>query len=556
MSGGLIGNISLKNIGIRKPKNAIPAIIKDYSKLITFRNSKNITSEIIFFGSSQLQIYSYYGDFDILSKVFIKGNKEQSKLILMHFLQNTVKNILRNKEIYFVDIKVGTYSDDEYVHWTPKEILAGRRFDDILDTNNHKSEGKTLIDACGDIGHVKIDIVVPYRSRYIELTNFIYIDYNNGHLNYILPETIESIIKALKKEISKNIKNKNYFKVIKRIFATARLLKDTKTLKALTALILSNATKLSTVISDLNELSLLLSLGHKLNVKILDSELDYLKELLSSMPDISFDLNFSLDVIDKAKMYPNSKNSMEIFSGLATYLTDILNENTLEYLNSIGWKKLPKEYQGGDIIKNIGNIFTNKFSPTIENAIKKYGQWFITRGIIYRAPVQKFAKTILNSLTLGQFESNVKNNFDEVFHLYVIFEFIGGITKYFLMEKTPNWVFEERKNLATGEKDYQAMPFHFIHPVKFEDVINGSKSQLGSEFARYNPTTNNCQTAILSLMNACYSLTNMKTPPEIVQFIYQDPNLLFKDISQGVKTIAKSTTDIAHFFNRAIGRGY
>jgi UPF0176 protein len=64
--------------------------------------------------------------------------------------------------------------------------------------------------------------------------------------------------------------------------------------------------------------------------------------------------------------------------------------------------------------------------------------------------------------------------FDEVFHLYVIFEFIGGTTKYFLIEKTPNWQFEERKNLATGEKDYQAMPFHFAHPVKFEDGVVAS----------------------------------------------------------------------------------
>ena len=196
MSGGLIGKISPKNIGIKKPKNAIPAIIKDYSKLITFHNSKNITSEIIFFGSSQLQIYSYYGDFDVLNKVFIKGNKEQAKLILMNFLQNTVKNILRNKEIYFIDIKVGVYSDGEFVHWTPKEILAGRRFDDILDIKDHKSEGKTLIDACGDVGHVKIDIVVPYRDRYIELTNFIFIDYNGGKLNYSLPDDNKNIISS------------------------------------------------------------------------------------------------------------------------------------------------------------------------------------------------------------------------------------------------------------------------------------------------------------------------------------------------------------------------
>lgn len=555
MSGGLIGHIAPKDIGKKKPKEAIPDIFKELSKLITFKNTNLVDSEVIFFGSSTLQIYSYYGDIDLLNNVHIKADRKTAEKVLYHFLQNTVKNILNYKGVYFVDLKCGVYKDGEFVHWTPNEILKGKR-SNSLDINDHKGENKTLSDAVNDIGHVKIDIVIPYRDRYIEFTSFFFIDCDEGHLNYLEPANIDIIVEELKKEVSKNIKNKNLFKAVKRVFSIAKSTNDYETLEILTPLILSNATKLSAVITDIKEIILLLEQNTKLNPKILSSHLDYLKELLASMPDIKFNLVSTLNLIDKAKKYPNSDVMLQILGKIILYLNDVLNKNVHEYLNFIGWGTIPKKYIGGDFFKNLGNVFTNKFSPTIENAVKKYGQWFITRGIIYRAPVQKFAKTILNTLTLGQFESNVKNNFDEVFHLYVIFEFIGGTTKYFLMEKTPNWVFEERKNLATGEKDYQAMPFHLAHPVKFEDVINGSKSQLGSEFPRYNPVSNNCQTAVLSLMNACYSLTNMQTPPEIVQFIYQDPNLLFKDISQGVKTIAKSTTDLAHILNRAIGRGY
>jgi len=205
-------------------------------------------------------------------------------------------------------------------------------------------------------------------------------------------------------------------------------------------------------------------------------------------------------------------------------------------------------------VQRVRNIFTNETSFALDKAIKKYGDYDVTRCIIYRTPVQSFVQKFLGVITFGQFQKNIYSNYDNVYHLYVIIEMInkGGQYAYVLTEKTPNITIEQRRGLETGEKNAEGIEVVLPHSVNFKDVVDLAKKENPQGIQKYSADKFNCQQYILSLINAMYEMNGMKTPNNIFDFIYQDPMKLFKDLPKTAK-LANAITDIAHFANRVVG---
>ena len=214
-----------------------------------------------------------------------------------------------------------------------------------------------------------------------------------------------------------------------------------------------------------------------------------------------------------------------------------------------------EHYEGGDIIKRIRNIFTNEYSPKLEQAVKDYGDYEVIRGMIYRSPVQSFVKTALNVLSFGKFKQNVSKNFDDVYHLYMILEMINkeGKYVYLLTEKTPNIQIEKRSSLATGEKNAEGIEVVLPKSVLFKDVIDLAMKENPQGIQKYTADKYNCQQYILSLLNAMYELDDRTVPADLKDFIYQDPMKLFEGLESIAKVSNFITGDLAHTFNRIIG---
>jgi hypothetical protein len=202
--------------------------------------------------------------------------------------------------------------------------------------------------------------------------------------------------------------------------------------------------------------------------------------------------------------------------------------------------------------KNIANVFTNSSSPSLDRVQKAYYPLIITRIQIYRTPVQDVPLTLLKAISLGNFD--YKSNFDKLYHLYCVLE-LANETKtgfiYQLTEKTPNIVWEDRKDLlsmATGaEQMIYIVPSTSI--VRFGQMIEQLKKNMGKTLTDYIASQYNCQDYILNILKATAQLANTTVPSNISNFIYQDISKVLAPTSTTSK-IANKVTDLSHVLNR------
>jgi len=212
---------------------------------------------------------------------------------------------------------------------------------------------------------------------------------------------------------------------------------------------------------------------------------------------------------------------------------------------------------GIEIINRLKNIIFNTTSVQTNDALKNYGTYYIENAVIYRTPIQSALKAVLNGLTFGQFAKNVKEHYDDIYHLYCIFHLskAGSPDVYLLTEKTPNIVWEKRMGLASGQSNttpFGVSFFRMENKVLFSEMIMRSMNRDGDDFHKYTPDEFNCQHYILSLFKSIYQPNTV--PKDIYNFIYQDPQLLFKDTGVASK-VANAVTALGHIVGRIAGKG-
>lgn len=232
-----------------------------------------------------------------------------------------------------------------------------------------------------------------------------------------------------------------------------------------------------------------------------------------------------------------------------------LTENTKKFKFNIAKirstsKDEPAEGQG--LFDNIKNIFTNTSSSALDNVQKKYYPLIITRVQIYRTPVDKIPVQLLKLISLGNFD--YKAHFDELYHLYCVFELANETRTgflYQLTEKTPNIVWEDRKDLLSTAKGAQSMVFNLPNTpiVRFGKMIDTLKANVGKALYQYSAAQNNCQLYILNLLKATCTEANIPVPSDLQNFIYQDLSNVLAPTSTTSK-VANVVTSTAHVLNR------
>ena len=200
--------------------------------------------------------------------------------------------------------------------------------------------------------------------------------------------------------------------------------------------------------------------------------------------------------------------------------------------------------------KNIANVFTNSSSPSLDRVEKSYYPLIITRIQIYRTPVQQVPLTLLKAISLGNFD--YKSNFDKLYHLYCVLELANETKTGFLFqltEKTPNIVWEDRKDLLSMASGAEQMIYSPSSLVRFGNMIEQLKKNMGSTLTEYTASQYNCQDYILNIIKATTQLENTTVPSNIYNFIYQDISKVLAPSSTTSK-IANKVTDLSHVLNR------
>ena len=336
LDGGLIGEIPIEKLLKIKNKNSIPEKIIKYVKMLTIPDT-----QIIRVGSSINAIQPYFSDIDIMN--IIEKNMSTNELINLFILE--LKKIINNIEItnnvFFSDFKAGGK------HWKVFEIMK------------ENCEGLSLFDAIKIKDVVKLDIIGPYNERYVEMSTFFILKSNEGYVN-VDNNYFNNFTNTLLYDIKK-YKTIKPFKSVKRLWSYARILKKTNVLNNLKDLIKSNIALLAQINADVETIILLLEHNSNYDVEFILDELNMFKEKISSILDLNIDqekVNLIIDNLILLFKYNKSDKTqiIDVLELLHDYLLGIINKQTIDYLNSIGFSFPDDEKSILEKIKSLFNL--------------------------------------------------------------------------------------------------------------------------------------------------------------------------------------------------------
>lgn len=175
-----------------------------FFKAVSFGNRK---PSVI--GSFSLESQRNAGDIDL--DVYVEGKIDHD--FVEKELLKIIKNIDDSLKMFFIELKI-QYKDGK------KNKFGADKIDSIkIPTQNFNN-----------IEFMKIDCVIYYDGHFKEMS-----------INYWLNPDRKNVVKEIEKDIVEQLKEKNYYKVVKRLFSIAKI-KDDKPRGKLISTFLNNYT--------------------------------------------------------------------------------------------------------------------------------------------------------------------------------------------------------------------------------------------------------------------------------------------------------------------------
>lgn len=258
----------------KKSPSVFPEEVKHAINLLSIPHS-----HVSIVGTSSSKLTPYFGDIDIYNKVDFKATRKEAVKTFELFIKSRIPLIQMTNDLYFSDFKCGEHEGNG-IHWTQQEILNG--------TTRHTS----LEQAIGQHNHViKIDVLIIYGNRIIELTVFYDLYYHGENLNGD-GFSIKTVEESLKKDIDHYTgEEPNHFKAIKRYYSLLRITgkANDKDIKFISDILSSNAGLVSQNIAILEGLELVLDNPQKFSVD--------LQDLINIVENIQFNLQSTGEVL-------------------------------------------------------------------------------------------------------------------------------------------------------------------------------------------------------------------------------------------------------------------
>jgi hypothetical protein len=180
-------------------------------------------------GSSSLKSQRYYGDYDLMTIIPVNQTAEEAYRQFTRILSRA----LSEDDVYFIELKLQT-QDGKKVRFHPKQTFALKQLQNVW----------------SDIDFVKIDFIVRASSRFVELS-VIY------KFSKDTPTTTE-YLQMLRDDIEQLVREKEWYKALKREFSIAKIQNERNKMKRLTAVFNSDLGALYQKISNLEAIQLVL----------------------------------------------------------------------------------------------------------------------------------------------------------------------------------------------------------------------------------------------------------------------------------------------------------
>lgn len=155
-------------------------------------------------GSASLKSQRYFSDYDLFTRI----NKKYDDKFIYDRIVDIVTELLVDNDVYLMELKVQSKNGDKH-RWY---------FKDKIEYNDFKTKIK-------DVDFIKIDIIARINIRFVEVSSI----YNFS----LSKENKNDIKKRLFEDIKILLKEKKYYKILKRLFSIYKLNKNHRLLKLL-----------------------------------------------------------------------------------------------------------------------------------------------------------------------------------------------------------------------------------------------------------------------------------------------------------------------------------
>lgn len=299
--------------------------VLDYLKALSLSNLKN--TYII--GSAGIRSQTYIGDYDVDEYVKLGPS-------LYSDFSTMIKKVSNTKDIFITEITLGVI-DKEKVKWTIDEAIKG--FKMIKDVKYTIEDGFKSSNA-------KVDtIALVQKVIHIEINVVYKKDVENAKFD------IKEIEDQLKQSLYEYVKEKNYYKVAKRMYAISRLNKDYKTLEKLTEMFNGDLGRIYSLLTETITLITLLENNSSLDLDKIKYEIDNFRYRINNVYTVeSFyrKRNKLSSKIKKMINLPNTKSSKEELikdlKSLEKFFYDVLQKNSLTQLKKLKLYPIPKKF--------------------------------------------------------------------------------------------------------------------------------------------------------------------------------------------------------------------
>jgi len=281
-------------------------------------NKKNIN----IVGSSAIKSILFPNDYDCYELIKTKQYKTIAKKI-----QNNIKLLMNKNNIYIGDIKFGEINQSP-IRWKITDILKGHKDTYLLE------------DALKDNKMNKIDIVALINGVYKDIS--VVYEFKDKMDE---KELKHKIIINLKSDISELYKQKNYYKILKRIFSIEKLNNiNAPILNTLIHIFNSDLGILNNVSSDISTLLYLYENIKHLNQNKINYEIDNFKNRLSHVFETNAFLQKQPEIIKLINNTEEQQNKINDLTKLYNIINNIVQKQTKIIINKLGIKYLKKHY--------------------------------------------------------------------------------------------------------------------------------------------------------------------------------------------------------------------
>lgn len=179
----------------KKPVQSYSNLVNNLIHLLKF---KNYTPLLL--GSSSDKAQIFYSDFDFFCPINKKYSMKDIMLTILHIL----KNINDNHDFYFTELKI-QLKDGTKIKYNHNEKIDFPELDNI-DIEN--------------LDFIKIDFVTRENNKFIEVSCIYKFDEN---INEQDETTKRELYEIIKQDYKEHIKDKDYFKALKREYSMTNL---------------------------------------------------------------------------------------------------------------------------------------------------------------------------------------------------------------------------------------------------------------------------------------------------------------------------------------------